>query len=42
MPSLATLSLGWVPVRSPALIDLNFQMITLVDIAGKEKELTCT
>jgi hypothetical protein len=42
MPSIATLSLS-IPVRSPTLIGLDFPLTTLIDIAGKKKQLlTCT
>jgi hypothetical protein len=37
MPSIDALSLR-IPVRSPTLIDLDFPLITLVDIAGKGKQ----
>jgi hypothetical protein len=42
MPSIGALSLR-IPVQSPTLIDLDFQLTTLVGIAGKSKQfLTCT
>jgi hypothetical protein len=42
MPSIGALSLR-VPVRSPALIGLDFPLTTLIGIAGKRKDfLTCT
>jgi hypothetical protein len=42
MPSIGILSL-WIPVWSPTLIDLDFPLATLIDIAGKRKQfLTCT
>jgi hypothetical protein len=42
MPSIDSLSLR-VPVRSPALISLDFPLTALVGIAGKRKQfLTCT
>jgi hypothetical protein len=42
MPSIDTLSLR-IPVQSPALLDLNFPLTTLVGIADKRKQLlTCT
>jgi hypothetical protein len=42
MPSSATLILGWVLVRNPALIDLNFALATLIGIVERGKKLTCT
>jgi hypothetical protein len=42
MPSIVALSL-WIPVRSATLIDFEFPLTTLIDIAGKRKQfLTCT
>jgi hypothetical protein len=42
MPSIGTLSLR-IPVRSPALIGLDFRLTTLVGITDKRKHLlTCT
>jgi hypothetical protein len=42
MPSIDALSLR-IPIRSPTLIGLEFPLITLIDIAGKKKQLlTCT
>jgi hypothetical protein len=42
MPSIGTLSLR-IPVQSPSLIGSDFPLTTLVDIAGKRKQLlTCT
>jgi hypothetical protein len=42
MPSISALSLR-IPVRSPTLIGLDFPLTTLVNIAGKRKQiLTCT
>jgi hypothetical protein len=42
MPSIGDLNLR-IPVRSPTLIDLDFPLITLIDITGKRKQfLICT
>jgi hypothetical protein len=42
MPSIGTLSLR-IPIQSPSLIGSDFPLTTLVDIAGKRKQLlTCT
>jgi hypothetical protein len=42
MPSIGALNLR-IPVRSPTLIDLDFPLITLIDITGKRKQfLICT
>jgi hypothetical protein len=42
MPSISILSLR-IPVQNPTLIGLDFPLTTLVDIAGKRKQLlTCT
>jgi hypothetical protein len=42
MPSIVALSLR-IPVRSATLIDFEFPLTTLIDIAGKRKQfLTCT
>jgi hypothetical protein len=35
-------TLRWVPVWDLALIGLNLPLATLIGIAGKGKELTCT
>jgi hypothetical protein len=37
MPSIDALSLR-IPIWSPTLIDLDFPLTTLVDIAGKRKQ----
>jgi hypothetical protein len=39
---LEALSLGWVPVRSPALIGLNLPLIAIVGITGRGKKFTST
>jgi hypothetical protein len=42
MPSSATLSLGWVAVRSPALTGLNLPLMAIIGISRRGKKLTCT
>jgi hypothetical protein len=36
------LSLGWVPIQSPALIGLNLPLMAIAGIVERGKKLTCT